>query len=97
MLWQCDAFAGLYNKAAPPCYIRLESYEDALTNLRFQPLDDASQAALYALPDCFLRYMLDFETRAVPACWTLRNSTGRLPTNSTSPASRRRRPTRSIW
>jgi adenine-specific DNA-methyltransferase len=47
--------------------IRLESYEDSLNNLRFQPLSDATQAALYALPDYFLRYMLDFETRGSPS------------------------------
>ncbi len=48
-------------------YIRLESYEDALNNLRFRALGDEAQAALYALPDYFLRYMLDFETRGSPS------------------------------
>ncbi len=48
-------------------YIRLESYEDSLNNLRLRPLGDAAQAALYALPDYFLRYMLDFETRGSPS------------------------------
>lgn len=48
-------------------YIRIESYEDSLNNLRARPLSDAAQAALYALPDYFLRYMLDFETAGSPS------------------------------
>jgi adenine-specific DNA-methyltransferase len=48
-------------------YIRLESYEDSLNNLRYRALDGAAQAALYKLPDYFLRYMLDFETRGSPS------------------------------
>ena len=48
-------------------YIRLESYEDSLDNLRFRELGRDAQAALYALPDYFLRYMLDFETRGSPS------------------------------
>lgn len=47
--------------------IRLESYEDSLNNLRYREMDGAAQAALYALPDYFLRYMLDFETRGSPS------------------------------
>jgi adenine-specific DNA-methyltransferase len=48
-------------------YIRLESYEDSLNNLRYLALDGAVQAALYNLPDYFLRYMLDFETAGSPS------------------------------
>lgn len=47
--------------------IRLESYEDSLNNLRYRAMDGAAQAALYALPDYFLRYMLDFETAGSPS------------------------------
>jgi adenine-specific DNA-methyltransferase len=41
-------------------YIRLESYEDALDNISFQPVDE--QTALQ-FDDYVLSYMLDFETK----------------------------------
>ncbi|MBM4460762.1 MAG: hypothetical protein FJ011_23885 [Chloroflexi bacterium] len=48
-------------------YIRLESYEDTLNNLRFRPLDGPLLEALDALPDYRLHYMLDYETGGSPS------------------------------
>ena len=41
-------------------YLRLESYEDALDNITFQP---ANEQAMLQLEDYALSYMLDFETK----------------------------------
>ena len=48
-------------------YIRLESYEDSLNNVRFRELSGPLLAALEKLPDYTLRYMLDFETQGSPS------------------------------
>ena len=47
-------------------YIRLESYEDSLNNLRSGSWATLRRP-LYAMPDYFLHYMLDFETRGSPS------------------------------
>ncbi len=44
-------------------YLRLESYEDALDNITFQPAAGDAGQGLLALEDYVLSYMLDFETR----------------------------------
>ncbi len=41
-------------------YLHLESYEDALDNIAFQPVDDQ---AMLQMEDYLLSYMLDFETK----------------------------------
>ena len=41
-------------------YLRLESYEDALDNISFQPTDDQT---MFQLEDYVLSYLLDFETK----------------------------------
>ena len=48
-------------------YLRLESYEDTLNNLRFRSLDGPLFAALDAMPDYLLHYMLDYETAGSPS------------------------------
>ena len=53
-------------------YIRLESYEDALNNVRFRDLDAPLLAALHAMPDYMLHYMLDYETASSPSLLDLK-------------------------
>ncbi len=49
-------------------YIRLESYEDTLNNVRFRRAEGAGPArGLRRIPDYILRYMLDFETAGSPS------------------------------
>ena len=48
-------------------YLRLESYEDTLNNLHFRSLDGPLFAALDAMPDYLLHYMLDYETAGSPS------------------------------
>ena len=48
-------------------YLRLESYEDTLNNLRFRSLDGPLFEALDAMPDYLLHYMLDYETGGSPS------------------------------
>ena len=48
-------------------YIRLESYEDALNNVRFRTETEPDLlATLHAMPDYMLHYMLDYETAGSP-------------------------------
>ncbi len=47
-------------------YHTLEQYEDALENIefkKFEELDEKQREFLYSLPDYFVKYMLDFETK----------------------------------
>ncbi|MEI6493520.1 MAG: site-specific DNA-methyltransferase, partial [Verrucomicrobiota bacterium] len=44
-------------------YLRLESFEDALDNISFQPADGEAGQSLLGLENYVLGYMLDFETR----------------------------------
>jgi len=44
-------------------YLRLESFEDALDNIAFQPADGEAGQSLLGLENYVLGYMLDFETR----------------------------------
>ncbi len=44
-------------------YLRLESYEDALDNIAFQPAEGDAGQSLLALEDYVLSYMLEFSTR----------------------------------
>jgi adenine-specific DNA-methyltransferase len=53
-------------------YIRLESYEDALNNVRFRDLNAPLLAALHAMPDYMLHYMLDHETASSPSLLDLK-------------------------
>jgi adenine-specific DNA-methyltransferase len=53
-------------------YIRLESYEDALNNVRFRELDAPLLAALHAMPDYMLHYMLNYETAGSPSLLDLK-------------------------
>jgi adenine-specific DNA-methyltransferase len=51
-------------------YIRLESYEDALNNIRFQDFGQKEPGlldTLHAMPDYVLHYMLDYETAGSPS------------------------------
>ncbi|MBN1139356.1 MAG: site-specific DNA-methyltransferase [Anaerolineae bacterium] len=47
-------------------YQRIESYEDALNNIRVRPPEGAQRRLLDAFDDYMLHYMLDFETRDSP-------------------------------
>ncbi len=47
-------------------YVRLESYEDTLSNIVFRDRDKTVQETLDGFRDYFLRYMLDYETRGSP-------------------------------
>ena len=47
-------------------YLRLEQYEDTLSNIVFRESDKSVQETLDSFRDYFLRYMLDYETRESP-------------------------------
>ena len=47
-------------------YIRLEQYEDTLTNIAIQSQSGTIQETLLTFDDFFVRYLLDFETRNSP-------------------------------
>jgi adenine-specific DNA-methyltransferase len=44
-------------------YHTLEQYEDALENIEFEKQDEKQQKFLFELPDYFVKYMLEWETR----------------------------------
>jgi len=47
-------------------YIRLEQYEDTLSNIVFKKKGEAVQETLQTFDDYFVRYMLDYETQGSP-------------------------------
>ena len=66
-------------------YIRLESYEDSLNNVRFREMAGPLSRRCIT---CLITPSLHAGLRdaAAPACWIRRSSCGRLTTRSTSPA-----------
>lgn len=53
-------------------YVRLESYEDALNNVRFRQVEEPLLETLHEMPDYLLSYLLEYETAGSPSLLDLR-------------------------